>query len=221
MIETAIILLPILIADVINPVLFAFLVYAASGERPLLNSSALLLGHVVAYLSAGIAIALSLEQITSYLANPSHIDYAIGLLVGILLVWVALPAAKKPEQKRPEQSHALTPLSAFGIGAVVNLVGIPFALPYFAAIDQILKADLSSFEAVVLLVAYNVIYALPFLIVPALVALLGERSRPLLQRINTVLERVSAFLMPVILGVVGVALVLDAVLYFATGNGLF
>jgi cytochrome c biogenesis protein CcdA len=221
MIETAVILLPILIADVINPVLFAFLVYAAGGERPLLNSSALLLGHVVAYLGAGIAIALSLEQITGYLANPSYIDYGIGLLVGILLVWLALPAAKKPEQKRPEQSHALTPLSAFGIGAVVNLVGIPFALPYFAAIDQILKADLSSFEAVVLLVAYNVLYALPFLIVPALVALLGERSKPLLQRINSVLERVSAFLMPAILGVVGVALVLDAVLYFATGNGLF
>ena len=60
-----------------------------------------------------------------------------------------------------------------------------------------------------------------FLIVPALVALLGERNRPLVERINAALERVSTFLMPAILGVVGLALVADAVLHFASGKGLF
>jgi len=37
----------------------------------------------------------------------------------------------------------LTPVKAFGLGAVINFVGIPFALPYFAALNQILKADLT------------------------------------------------------------------------------
>ena len=71
------------------------------------------------------------------------------------------------------------------------------------------------------MVAYNLVYALPFLVVPILVATLGERSRPVLQRINGTLDRASAFLMPVLLGVAGLALVADALLYFTTGEGLF
>lgn len=215
------ILIPFLIADVLNPVLFAFMVYAAGTRRPVLTSSAMLLGHTVAYFGAGIVIALGLEKITHYLANPSSIDYLIALIVGLLLLWVAFPKAQKAEAKRPEDSGKMTPLSAFGLGAVINFIGIPFALPYFAAIDQILKANYSVGDTLVLLVAYNLAYALPFLIVPVLVATIGERSRPVLQRINGALDRASAFLIPVLLGLAGLALVADAVLYFATGEGLF
>ena len=104
---------------------------------------------------------------------------------------------------------------------MINFIGILFPLPYFAAIDQILKANLATGDTLVLLVAYNLAYALPFLVVPILVATLGERSRPVLQRINGTLDRASAFLMPVLLGLAGLALVVDALLYFTTGQGLF
>lgn len=225
MTETLGILIPFLIADVLNPVLFAFMVYAAGTARPVVTSSAMLLGHTAAYLGAGLVIALGLERITRYLANPSSIDYLIALVVGLLLLWVALrlalPKAEKPEAKRPEDSGTITPLSAFGLGAVINFIGIPFALPYFAAIDQILKANLSTADSLVLLVAYNLVYALPFLIVPVLVTTLGARARPVLQKINAALDRASAVLMPVLLGLAGLALVADALLYFATGEGLF
>lgn len=197
------------------------MVYAVGTPRPVLTSSAMLLGHTAAYFGAGIVIALGLETITRYLANPSTIDYLIALVLGLLLLWVALLAAKKPEAKRPEESGSMTPLSAFGMGAVINFIGIPFALPYFAAIDQVLKANLSTGDSLVLLVAYNLVYALPFLIVPILVTTLGERARPLLQKINATLDRASAVLMPVLLGLAGLALVADALLYFATGKGLF
>ncbi len=221
MIETAFVLIPFVIADIVNPVLFAFMVYATGSGRPVLNSSALLLGHTAAYFGAGVAIIFGLERIIDYLANPSLIDYLIGLVVGLLLIWVALPGAKKVERKRPEPSQPLTPWSAFGLGAIVNFLGVPFALPYFGAIDQILKANLPLFESLLLLVAYNFLYALPFLSVPVLVASLGKESRPLLQRINGWLDRASAVLMPAMLGLLGLALVADALLYFATGNGLF
>ena len=48
------VLIPVLIADVVNPVLFAALIYALGSRRPFALSSALLLGHTAAYLSAGI-----------------------------------------------------------------------------------------------------------------------------------------------------------------------
>jgi cytochrome c biogenesis protein CcdA len=221
MIETFGILIPFLIADVLNPVLFAFMVYAVSMPRPVLTSSAMLLGHTTAYFGAGIVIALGLEKITRYLANPSSVDYLIALVVGLLLLWVAWPTAKKPAAKRPEEGGSMTPLSAFGLGAVINFIGIPFALPYFAAIDQILKANFSTGDGLVLLVAYNLLYALPFLVVPILVASLGERARPILKKINGVLDRAGAVLMPMLLGLAGLALVADALLYFTTGTGLF
>ncbi len=216
------VLLPILLADVINPVLFAFMVYAVGSDRPLINSSAALLGHTVSYLVFGIALAFAFETIAARLANPEPMDFGLGLLVGVLLLWVAWRSRGGGKQdKKESQAERLTPLKAFGIGAVINIIGLPFALPYFAALDQILKANLTVADSVMVIGGYNLGYALPFLVIPVLAYLLGERSRPILARINEKVDRVSAILMPFMLAAVGVALVVDAVLYFARGKGLF
>lgn len=213
-------LAPILLADVINPVLFAFMVYAAGSDRPVVTSSALLLGHTVAYLAAGFVVALGIEKVTDRLANPHAIDFSIGLVVGLLLIWAGWQSTRPQKKREPETTGQLTPAKAFGFGAVVNFLGIPFALPYFAAVDQMLKADLTTAGAVLTLVTYNVLYALPFVVVPVLVAVLGERSRPLLERINSVLDKISSVLMPLLLLLIGLVLLVDALAYFVTGEGL-
>jgi cytochrome c biogenesis protein CcdA len=216
------VLLPILLADVLNPVLFAFMVYAVGTDRPVFNPLAALTGHTVAYLTFGILLALAFDTITKRLENPEPVDFVIGLVVGVLLLWVAWRSRGSPGEKKPEpRVERLTPAGAFGIGAVINIVGLPFALPYFAALDQILKADLNAVGATLVIIGYNLGYALPFLVIPVLAIALGERSRPVLARINHKVDRASAVLMPVMLGLVGIALVADAVAYFATGTGLF
>ena len=93
-------------------------------------------------------------------------------------------------------------------------------MPYFAALNQILKADLTIIDSVIVLFAYNLLYALPFVIVPVLVAMNGERSQSLLKRINLVVERASAYLMPALLAIAGFALVGDAIKFLLTGKGL-
>ena len=221
MIEIWSVLAPILIADVLNPVLFAFMVYAAGTERPILNSCSVILGHTAAYFLGGIVLAVSLERISQRLANPHQIDFFISLTVGLLLLLVAIRLSKASVKQQAKEPETLTPLTAFAFGAVINFVGLPFALPYFAALDQILKADFSASEAILVLASYNVAYALPFLIVPILTSVLGARSRPILQRINEILDRLSGFLMPVLLALVGLALVVDALFYFITGEGLY
>ncbi len=212
---------PILLSDVVNPVLFAYLVYAAGTRRPVANSSAALLGHTAAYMGAGIILALGLEKISARLANPKPFDFVIELVLGVVLIWLAV-ASRKPRDNSPkEPSVELTWMKAFGYGAVINFIGIPFAVPYFAALDQMLKANLSVTHTLGVLATYNIAYALPFLIVPALVLALGERSRPVLARINDVLDRASNFLLPVLLGLVGVALLSDAITFFVRGESLF
>lgn len=214
-------LIPILLADVLNPVLFAFMVYAAGSDRPVLNSSIMLVGHTTAYLSVGIALAFGMEGISERLANPKQIDFIVELVIGVVLLWVAY-RSRGAEAKDPEQSTSrMTTARAFGMGVTINFIGIPFAVPYFAALSQILKYDPSFLEALLLLIGYNLLYAMPFTVVPVLIAVMGERGRPILERINNVLERVSGLLMPIILALVALALIADAVVYFLTGESLF
>ncbi|MGB5281753.1 MAG: GAP family protein [Arenicellales bacterium] len=222
MLELWAILTPILLTDVVNPVLFAFMVYAVGTDRPLSNSISALLGHTAAYLSFGIVLALSFNIIKTGLANPKPVDFIISLTVGILLLWVAWRSRSKPSAKKEKpQVETLTPLKSFAIGAIINIIGLPFALPYFAALDQILKAELDVSSSVMVLAGYNLLYALPFLVVPLLVVVMGESSRPLLARINEKVDRVSVYLMPLMLSLVGIALIADALYYFSTGEGLF
>jgi cytochrome c biogenesis protein CcdA len=220
-IEVVPILAPILLADVVNPVLFAFMVFAAGFDRPVLTSAMLLLGHTVAYFVAGIAISFGLDVVLDRIMNPKPIDYGISFIVGLGLIWLAIPVAKKPEQKKPEETPVVNPIYAFGFGAVVNFVGIPFALPYFAAVTEILKADLGFTGSISLLAGYNLLYALPFTVVPILIALLGKKAAPILQSINAGVEKVGNYLMPLLFGGIGLFLIIDAVLYFSTGSGLF
>jgi len=215
------VLFPILLTDAINPVLFAFLVYAAGTDRPVALSSSMLLGHTTSYFSAGIALALFMEKIAAYLANPHTIDFVIQLVLGVVLLWLALKTTKDSGKRPDEEGPQFTLLGAFGFGAVVNFIGIPFAVPYFAAIDQVLKADYSTLEAVLMILSYNLVYALPFAMVPLLSAVMGEGAKPILGRINAFLDRVSKVLMPLMLGLLGLVLLVDAIKYLVTGVALF
>jgi cytochrome c biogenesis protein CcdA len=218
--DLLIVLLPILVADIVNPVLFAFLVYAVGTDRPLGNSLAALFGHTATYLGFGILLAAFFDAIMVRLENPEPIDFGISLVIGLLLLgvaWRSVTASGSTGQKQPV---GLTPTKAFLIGSFINLIGLPFALPYFAALDQMLAAELSVTHSVMMVVGYNLAYAMPFLIVPLLAGLMGEASRPILERINDRVDNVSAFLMPVMLGLIGAALVADAFSYFVYGEGL-
>jgi cytochrome c biogenesis protein CcdA len=202
-------------------VLFALLVVAVSTSRPIANSTALLAGHTASYFVSGIVIAAGLDQITDRLENPHPIDFVIQLLIGLLCLWAALASREGKASADRNPDRELTPAYCFGYGAVVNFIGVPFALPYFAAVDQLLKADLSLESSLFVLAFYNIAYALPFLLVPLLVALTGDSSKPILDRISNVLINLVDKFMPVILLLLGVALTADALVYLLSGETLW
>ena len=215
------ILLPILLTDIANPVLFALLVYLAGTDRGVLTSSAALLGHTAAYFSAGVIIAFAFNQITAFMADPGPVSYGLGFGLGCLLLWVAWLSRGAGPASEPDNSAPPTVGSAFMSGAIVNFIGIPFALPYFAAIDQILKTDLDTSGALLALGAYNLAYLTPFLVVPLLTLVMGAKAQAILSNINEKVERFGGVLLPIILGAVGIALIGDAALFFLRGEGLF
>jgi cytochrome c biogenesis protein CcdA len=163
------------------------------------------------------------------------VDFVIGLILGLVLIWLAIGSRNDTGKRPDEELPQFTVVSAFGFGAVINFIGMPFAVPYFAAIDQILKADFSTTQALLILLkadfsttqallillAYNLVYALPFAIVPVLSAMMGEQARPVLAKVNAFMEKASGVLMPLLLGAIGLTLVADAIKYFITGSPLF
>jgi cytochrome c biogenesis protein CcdA len=214
-------LVPLLLVDLLNPVLFALMLVAIGTSRPFANSIALLAGHTASYFVSGILIAVGIDRIIDRLNNPLTVDFVLELLVGLACLWMALKSRDGGASKQEEPAGQLTPVYCFGYGAVVNFIGVPFAVPYFAAVNQLLKADLSTESSVLVLAIYNAAYALPFLLVPIAVALIGERSKPVLERINELLVKVVDKLMPLLLLLVGIALTADALSYLTTGETLW
>ena len=211
-------LIPILLVDVVNPVLFALLVFATATTRPIANSSALLVGHTVAYFAAGVALSFGIDGIATRLENPQGIDFAIGALVGVALIaaFVSMRTGKQAEASEPVWE--LTPLKCFGYGAVVNFIGIPFALPYFGAVSQILQADLAPGPSLLALGVYNLGYAAVFAVVPVATAVAGERARPLLESVGRLLERASDLVVPWLILTLGLWLIVDAGYFFIVGR---
>jgi cytochrome c biogenesis protein CcdA len=211
---------PILLVDFLNPVLFAMLVAAAGSSRPVANSSMMLAGHTLAYFIAGVGVALGFDQVADRLANPHHIDYLLSAAIGVALLWMALRVKKDGAPVATEPEQALTPASAFTFGAVINFIGIPFAIPYFAVVDQVLSANLSVAGSVTVLALYNVGYAAPFVAVPVAVALSGDEARPFLEKVSGSLEKVSDAVMPWVFALLGVVLLADSAAYVFSGEGL-
>jgi cytochrome c biogenesis protein CcdA len=221
--------LPILLVDVANPVLLAAVILALSSQRPYISSLAMIGGHTMAYFFAGSLIILGLADFLSNIlspvldriSNPQVIDYAISLVLGFILIGIATfwkTSPPKPDKKKPEQDKGGI-FSAFIFGATVSFVGIPFALPYFAFINQLYK--LEEGQMVGALLVYNVLYALPFLLLPASLAIFGKAVIPMLGKINEFVERHSVYILPVILGLVGLTISIDAAVFFVFGEGLY
>ena len=220
--------LPILFVDIANPVLLAAMIASLTSEKPFAASLAVLCGHTVAYFLVGVLIVVGpIHLLTGWLAplvdrfnNPVSDDYILGILLGVLLIAVAWKwkvAPPTPSENKPlAVSGGL--VEAFGIGAVINFVGIPFALPYFAFINQLYKLDVD--HKLTALLFYNIAYSTPFLMVPLALAVFGSSAMPILQLINQGFEKGAAYILPVILGLLGLAMVIDALVFFTTGQGV-
>jgi len=225
MIELIIVLIPLLITDVVNPVLLTGVIYSLGSRKPYLNASSVLFGWFLIYFLAGIGIAIGFDALVDLLDNPKPIHFIIQIVVSILLFFFAAKLIKSDgnKDKRPEfdESKKLTLFGAFWIGASINLIGLPFAIPYFAVMDQIIKSDLNVVKAVTVLVIYNLLYILPFVVLMIIRKIFGKKGDNILNKINEWMDRISAFLMPLLLIGIGLALLVDAGYYFFSGNPLF
>jgi cytochrome c biogenesis protein CcdA len=219
------VLFPILLVDVVNPVLLAAVIYSLGGRKPVLLSSMVLLGWTVVYYISGVFIAIGLESITSFLENPRTVDFYIELVVAALLLFFGFrflfPKKKAIQDQGYGDSSHLNAFGAFGIGATINAVGLPFAIPYFAALDQILKANLGWIESLLVLLIYNLLYIAPFVMLIVIKMALGQEGEKILQTMNSWMDRIGKVVLPGMMIVLAVVLIIDAIMFFTTGTPWF
>jgi threonine/homoserine/homoserine lactone efflux protein len=220
MTELLAVIAPLLLIDALNPVLFALLIYAAGTSRPVANSSALLLGHTLAYFVVGLLASTGIEKLAARLDNPQPIDFVIEFVLGMAFLYAALATRKGGASESRNPEGELTPFKCLTYGAIVNFIGAPFALPYLAVISEILQANLSTVRSVTVLAGYNALYALPFTLVPGLIAVIGDRAKPVLDKINKFLERSTDLLMPWLMLGLALWLLADVYTYLTTGAPL-
>jgi len=218
-------LTPILISDILNPVLLAGVIFGLGSRRPFLNSTLLLLGWFVIYFAAGILLALGLDAIIDFFKTPRPIDFVVETVLGLLLiglgVYVARTGQRQKKKKEFDDADTLSAGTSFGIGASINLIGMPFAIPYFAVLGQILKADLDWMGALMVLLIYNLLYVLPFSLLIFIRLIYRQESDVLFKSISDGMERLSGVVMPILLFLLGGALLADAFVFFSTGAPLF
>ena len=120
----------------------------------------------------------------------------------------------KENQSRPYESD-ISPTQAFTLSASINIIGMWGALPYFAAIAQILKANLETASMVWSLFYYNLIFALPLLGFIVLRALMGNKAAILLDSVNEFFTLWGKRTIVLSLYLLGPLLITDGIGWFA------
>jgi hypothetical protein len=87
------------------PVLFALLIYAASGSRSVANSATMLLGLKMAYFTVGLGAATCIETMSATLDNPQLADIAVKFFLGIMLLCTALNFSNKVGPAKPHRGN--------------------------------------------------------------------------------------------------------------------
>ncbi len=199
-------------------------VAAALGARkPILTASAFIAGKFVPHFAFGLLLTFGLDAAFDRLGvwtrdvwqDPATPVVVLQLIIGAVMVVFGYRLSRV-SQHRPDgaSSTPMTPVGAFSVAAGLTIVGLPGALLYFAAIDQILRADLMALGIVKTVLYYNVIYLLPLMLIILSRGLLGTRVDPIFRAVARFLQRWGKQLMFFGLLGVGVVLAVDAITWF-------
>ncbi len=200
-------------------------VVASLGTRqPYLTASAFIVGKFVPFFTFGLLLAIGLDTAFDQLKtraqgvwqDPSVIFVSLQLVIGaamLVLAYYLSRASKSPPGS--ESAAQMTPIAAFSVAATATLLGLPGALFYFAAIDQILRSDLTAWQIVKAILFYNMIYLFPLVLIVLSRRLFGTRADLFFNALTKFFQQWGKRLMSYGMYFLGAVLVADAVDWFS------
>jgi cytochrome c biogenesis protein CcdA len=226
MMTLLLILTPISLLDSLSvvPLCIVPLAILLGGKRPILGPVMLIAGIFVTYFPFGLLLIFGLDHVLDRIneiiaelwKEPDTLDLILQIIIGLAMLIFGYRAANARESHgERDAQEGMTPTQAFMLGAMLNLTGMWGALPYFAAIDQILRADIGSTGMILAVIFYNVIFTLPLLAFIVLRIALGEQANRLFQKLTQFLSQWGRRLIIAILLILGLVLIIDAIGWFA------
>ncbi len=221
----AVLLLSIALLDSLSmlPLAIGPLVLSLGERRSLLLTSAFIFGIALAYFLVGLAILFGMNALVESLRptlerwwqDPDAAELVVQLVIGLaLLVLVWRRGWKSDDEGLPERNVDTSVASMFMLGAFLSLAGLPGAVPYFGAIDQILRADLDQVSSLLALLAYNLFFVSPLLLVTLLGTFSRKLSQPIVDFVSTRVQKYGSRAIALAMGVLGIAFVGDAFSWF-------
>ena len=211
----------------ITPLALVPLMQVLAGARPYRVAVAFLLGLYLSYLAMALAFLFGLStvflRLNAWLShrwhNPEPVDFLVELLVGILLVIFALQRRDVRRQRTADMDMPgeVSPAAAFGFACMLNMVGFPGALPYFAAADAILRVDPPPGTALLAVVYYVLVFVVPLTSIVVLRVVLGRRGDGFMQAVSRFFATWGKRVLMLLMLVLGAVMTVDALAYWLRG----
>jgi hypothetical protein len=120
--------------------------------------------------------------------------------------------------RKSKGAHGVTkdihPWYAFHAAVVLTLIGLPGAVPFFAAANIIIRSNQPAAVKAFSLVYYNVLFVLPLCIIIGIRILLGEKGDVICTALGAFVEKWSYRVIVALLIGLGLFLILDGVGWF-------
>jgi len=190
-----------------------------SSQRPVQATMTFIVSTFIVYYACGILVFMGLDglfdaigyRLEQWWTHPDATDLIFELAIGLLMIVIAF-AMMQPDKKSPKrQPKSMSPVGVFAFAAVLVVVGMPGAVPYFAAIDMMLRADLSDVAAAWALFYYSAIFVLPLVAIVVVRVALGDRSKPIFAAVNRFLEHWGKRVVIIVLLLLGMVLLADSI----------
>jgi len=165
-------------------------------------------GGLVLVFGPGRALLTVVSHPSERLVHLAEALAGVGLIGAAVFLWLTRANVREHLERERESSSN----SAFLVGAGIMAVELPTAVPYFGALIAITEADKGIVVSALLVLLFNLVFVAPLLAVLAMLLVTGERGAAIAARLRRHLIAYAPVLLPLLLGGLGLALLLAAVL---------
>jgi cytochrome c biogenesis protein CcdA len=208
--------------DSLNPATIIAMVFLLSTTNPLPRTISFLLGVGVTYFVCGLLIHFGFSSVFDYAQNflASTWGYVVKALLGVVLVVTSSWLCYKKSETNTKTPTAIHPAATFIFGVTSTVSDMPTAFPYLVALERISTINPDFITTFIFLVYYNILYALPALVLLFSYLLARKHAATVIDNIKRFFQRWIKPVSVVALSIFGVLLLVDSGAFFVSGDGI-